>query len=130
MRIVLDTGVFYHPDALRQAARADAELVVPAVVFMERSRQLQRGGRDVRAFATLLVEGGYLIEPFRPSHALRYAVGMSDDRLWRIHFRDAMIAGHVAPEDELWTTNPKDFRAIGVPGECIRDVLATAPPKL
>lgn len=124
MRIVLDTGVFYHPDALRRAARAEAELVVPAVVFMERARQLQRSGGDVRAFALRLVEDGYVVEPFRPSHALRYAVPLVDDRLWRKHFRDAMIAGHVGPGDELWTTNRRDFEAIGVPHDQLRPVPA------
>lgn len=128
MRIVLDTGVFYHPEALRRAARAETELVVPAVVFMERARQLRRDGRDVRAFAVRLIEDGYLVEPFRPSHALRYAVPLDDDRLWRKHLRDAMIAGHVGPGDELWTTNPRDFEAIGVPKAQVRRVPAPASP--
>jgi len=124
IRVILDTGVFYHPEALRQAARVEANLIVPSVVFMERARQLRRDGRDVRAFATRLVEDGYTVEPFRAAHALRYAIPLGDDRLWRRHFRDAMIAGHVGEGDELWTTNPRDFEAVGLRREQLKVVPA------
>lgn len=122
MRIVLDTGVFYHPDTLRRATRMVAQVIVPAVVFMERARQLQRDGGDVDAFAHRLGEDRYVVEPFHVVQATRYAVGMGDDKRWRRHYRDGMIAGHVESTDELWTTNRRDFELIGVPPGQIHDV--------
>jgi predicted nucleic acid-binding protein len=121
VRVILDTGVFFRPEALRRAAAMEAELVVPTVVFMERARQLRRDGGDVAAFAKRLAADGYVVEPFRASHALRFAVPLTDDQLWRKHFRDAMIAGHLEEGDELWTTNRRDFERIGVPREQIVD---------
>ncbi|MFP5379813.1 MAG: hypothetical protein ACLGHP_08725, partial [Vicinamibacteria bacterium] len=48
-----------------------------------------------------------------PEHAI-------DDRLWTRHARDALIAAHLREGDELWTTNPRDFEALGVPAARIR----------
>lgn len=121
-RVILDTGVFFHPGAMRRAVAQDAAVVVPAIVFVERARQLRKRGRDVVEFAARLVESGIIVEPFRPQHGLRFAVDILNDRTWGRLFRDAMIAGHLEPGDVLWTTSRREFEAVGVPPDQIRDV--------
>lgn len=115
VRIVLDTGVFFRPAALRALATVPNEVVVPAVAFAERARQLTKRGVALARFEGLLEEMGFRVEPFGPEEALRFAAGLVDDARWRSLARDAMIAGHLRPSDVLWTTDPKDFLELGVP---------------
>lgn len=122
MRIVLDTGVFYHPAALREAARQGLDVVVPVVAFTERARQLARDGRPVGEFLAILEEHGFAVEPLTVREALRLPVRVRDDRLWLRHARDALIAGHVGRDDVLWTTNRADFERIGLDPHQIQDV--------
>lgn len=121
MRFILDTGVFYHPGTLREVVAQGVEVVVPAVAFTERARQLRRDGRSVEDFTRLLLEHAFVVEPYGLVQALRRAVHVADDRTWARHARDAMIAGHVGPEDVLWTTNRADFEAFLDPHQ-IQDV--------
>lgn len=121
-RIILDTGAFFRHEALRQLAQLAQPVIVPAVVYMERVRQLHRDTRDIEAFHEILEQMRFRIEPFGKQEATRYAPTIHDDAAWRRLARDAMIAGHIGKDDILWTTNPKDFLAIGVPPEQIMDL--------
>lgn len=115
MSIVLDTGVLWRPPVLRRAAARDDEIILPAVVFAERARQLVQRGVEPGEFLAWLRRSEFVVESFGIAQALRRAVRVTDDRLWKRASRDALVAGHVGEGDELWTTNPSDFIAIGVP---------------
>ncbi|HUR68866.1 MAG TPA: PIN domain-containing protein [Candidatus Thermoplasmatota archaeon] len=119
MRAVLDTGVLYHPSLLDALSR-EAVLVLPAVAFVERVRQLRRDHRDVDAFVARLFAADIEVESF----GVREALGVSaiTDEAWDEHARDAMIAAHVREGDVLWTTNPKDFAKLGLRPDQIRGV--------
>lgn len=114
MSIVLDTSALYYPRALRALRGRAQAIIVPALVLAERARQLHRDrGLDPQDFLAGLLRHGFIVEPSGPSEVLRYAPFL-DDTAWRRHSADALIAGHVRDGDELWTANPKDFRALGV----------------
>lgn len=117
VRLVLDTGVFFRPKALRQLTEIDEPVVVPATVYMERGRQLLARGVTQAEWDEALDLLNVLVEPFERQHASRFGMRIADDNLWRRLYRDAMIAGHVEAEDVLWTTNPKDFVALGLKPE-------------
>lgn len=119
---MLDTGVFFRPEALLAVAGLARPVVVPAVVYMERMRQLSRDRRDLAEFHDVLEAMQFDVEPFGKPEAARYAPAIHDDASWRRLARDAMIAGHVGEDDVLWTTNKKDFLAVGVLAERIMDV--------
>jgi predicted nucleic acid-binding protein len=114
VRYVIDTGVFYRRDVLLQLSETDVEIVVPVTVYMERVRQLRAKDLDPGTFVTALVANAFRVESFEPIHAERYATQITDPQRWKRLYRDAMIAGHVGPDDVLWTTNPKDFLAVGL----------------
>lgn len=120
--IVLDTSALFHRDAI-QALRVRTEpAVLPAVAFTERARQLERDGAATSAeFLEHLHTLGISVEAYSVgSSAL--ATRIADDRMWARLARDALIAGHVHEGDELWTANVRDFVAVGLPRERIRDV--------
>lgn len=119
MRIVIDTGVLWRPAALRALAEMPHDIVVPAVVFVERARQVARDGRRPDELLELFEANDMEVEPFGVEQALRYAVDLHDDDAWKRLARDAMIAGHLAGDDMLWTTNPRDFLEAGVERERI-----------
>lgn len=123
MRVVLDTSAFYQKDAFRQLARVPNLIVLPVIAFAERVRQLERDGRDARLFVQRLAEFRILIEPLGAEAATRYTSRLHDDARWRRLARDALIAGHVQDEDVLWTMNPKDFLAVGLPSGRIHHLL-------
>lgn len=125
VRIVLDTGVFFRPHALRSLARVPNLVVLPAVAFAERARQLAKKGVEPDALLRLLDELDIAVEPFGADEATRHAARITDDARWRGLARDAMIAGHLRENDVLWTTDPKDFEALGVPPERI----VAVPPR-
>lgn len=110
MRIIIDTGVLFRPAALEKLAGCDA--VVPAVVYLERVRQLRRDGRDIGELDYLLAEMGLSVEPLTRTEGAR-VVGL-DNRRWHRLARDAMVACHVREDDILWTTNPADFLELGL----------------
>lgn len=115
MRAILDTGVFYHPAALRTLHSLGIDAVVPAVAFTERVRQLERDGTGTAdRFLESLDKLGFRVEPYGVPQSRRYAVHIKDDAKWRRLARDAMIAGHLEDGDVLWTANPDDFRELGV----------------
>jgi len=115
VRLVVDTGVLWRPLALKKLAESGLRVVVPAVVFAERARQVAKRGGTAAALREALGLLGFEVEALEPSMAARYAVTVLDDNDWRRLSRDALIAGHLQPDDRLWTTNPKDFAMIGVP---------------
>ena len=114
MRIIVDTGVLWHKDAVEALVESGEALILPAVVFMERAGQVARHGWDTAVFADRLRDTGFEIEPFGEAEAVRFAVHIGEADRWKRLSRDAMIAGHVRPGDRLWTTNAKDFLEIGV----------------
>lgn len=126
MRVVLDTSALFYPEALVDLeSRPDVdEIVLPAVVFLERARQLSRAGYPgVPKMALLVERGGLTVEAFDVTAAARSAtLAPLDDARWGRLSRDAIVAGHVRTGDELWTANPKDFRMLGLPAEQVRDV--------
>lgn len=115
MRIVLDTGVFYRREALEALATSQEDVIVPVVALAERLRQLRRDEGDVTAFRRMLARAHFQVEALDEPAATRYALALDVDAEWRRLSHDAFIAGHVREEDQLWTTNPQDFEAIGVP---------------
>lgn len=126
VRIVLDTGVFFRPAALRRLAEAPNLVVVPAMAFAERARQLAKRGVPADDLLRLLDRLAFAVEPFGPEEAARYAPALVDDGRWRSLARDAMIAGHLRAGDVLWTTDPKDFLDLGVPASQVVAVPAEA----
>lgn len=121
MRIVFDTSAFFVSAALRAVRDGSFDAVVPAVAFAERARQLASEGRLApRQFLAWLAANRMPVEPFGAEEALRIAAGVRDRALWNRSARDAMIAGHVGPEDVLWTANRRDFEAVGLAPERIR----------
>lgn len=113
MRILLDTGVLYHPRALDALVEDPRFSVLPAIALAERIRQIRRDGRDPEDLLELLEANRILIESFQKREAFA-GVLMLDDTAWARLARDAMIAAHLRDGDVLWTTNPRDFLALGV----------------
>lgn len=122
MRIILDTSAFYFPVALELLSRQPEDIVVPAVAFTERARQLARDGRMSPAeLLDELARNEIAVESYGEEEAMRFATGVRDDARWKKLARDAMIAGHVREGDVLWTANPLDFAAVGLAPAQIRD---------
>lgn len=119
MRIVLDTGVFYRREALEALATTQDDVIVPVVALAERLRQLRRDGGDVAAFRRMLDRAQFEVEPLGEAAATRFSTELDVDAEWRKLSHDAFIAGHVGEGDLLWTTNPDDFIALGLPPERI-----------
>lgn len=120
MRIVLDTGVFFRPSALAETLATRRPVVLPTLVVAERRRQLIRDARNLASLERAVNESGYWIESFGLDEALRMPA--LTDATWARHARDAMIAAHVREGDVLWTTNPRDFLALGMRPEQVRGV--------
>lgn len=123
VRIVVDTGVLYRPAALDALADSPLDIVLPVVALAERLRQVKRDGYDVAAFRRTLARAQIEVEALDEEAATRYALDLATDAEWRKLSHDAFIAGHVRGDDELWTTNPADFEALGVP----RDRIVAVP---
>ncbi len=124
MRIVLDTSALFYPKALESLA-AIQQVVLPAVAFLERARQLARQDRmKPLDYRRLIEKQGWGIEPFGADEAVQSPAHLLNDGSWKKLARDAMIASHVQKDDELWTANPKDFIKVGVPSRQIVDVAA------
>lgn len=115
MRVILDTGVFYRPEAITRLAKIPDDVVVPTVVLAERIRQVERDGFNSTAFRRLLYRCQFQVEPLYEEAALRHTRHVHDDEAWNRLARDALIAGHALEDDMIWTTNPSDFLEIGVP---------------
>lgn len=125
MSLIVDTGVFFKPAALAKL-RGKRGVVVPSIVFMERARQLEASGDwTLEQFAATLRGLRWTIAPYTVKEATRTVrlAPMERDR-WGRMARDAMIAGYVGDADVLWTFNPKDFRALGIPD---RQIVTPAP---
>lgn len=114
VRLVIDTGVFFRREALERLKEVDVPIIVPATVYMERGRQLLARGVTQQAWDRTIRTRGFVVEPFSRQEAARFAMQIDDDHRWGRLYRDAMIAGHVGPEDVLWTMNPEDFLAVGL----------------
>ncbi len=119
MRIILDTGAMFRPLALARIEEEELVAVLPAVAYLERLRHYVRDGRPTTDLERILFDAGIEIEPFGVIHARRAAPIARDEQMWKRLARDIMIAAHVLPGDELWTTNPRDFLEIGVPAKQI-----------
>lgn len=122
MRLLLDTSAFYHARALRRIPRGD-HVVIPAVVFTERARQLKRDGRaSPAAFHRSLTDRGWKVDPFREEQALRAAhLAPSDEERWQSLARDVLVAAHLRADDILLTADTADFLEIGIPPAKLRD---------
>lgn len=125
MREVLDTSAFFHGAQLARLRRPGWPVIVPAVAFTERARQLAVVGVPPETFLRYLSDNAFRVERHGRFEAVRRAVQIHDDARWKRLARDAMIAGHVRPGDRLWTTNPRDFIALGIPPEQIVDLSAS-----
>lgn len=124
-RVVLDTGALWSPSFIREAAKSgETGIILLAVAYTERARQMHRDGQDIRDLERLIKELGIEVEDFGRAEGLRRAAGVVDDRVWERVARDAMIAGHVGPGDILLTTNAEDFLELDVPAAQIRVVPA------
>ncbi len=121
MRIILDTNVLFHRRACQLLANKPDDLVLPAVAFAERVRQVQRRGGTVEELWRTLAKAGIEVESFGVEEALLRPWKHLDDRSWLRLARDAMIAGHVGPGDMLWTSDVDDFVAVGVARGQIQD---------
>jgi predicted nucleic acid-binding protein len=116
---VLHTGVLFRAEALERLARLPSDVIVPAVVFTERARQLAKRGITPDDFRERLAANEFAIEAYGEEQATRWAPGIHDDEDWHRLARDAMIAGHLDRGSILWTTDPTDVRELGLPGERI-----------
>lgn len=116
--------MFYRPQALRRLASLPHDVIVPAVVFTERARQLAKRGVPPAEFEERLASNAFDVEVYGPREATRFAPAVHDDEAWRRLARDAMIAGHVreADGDVLWTTDPSDFQDVGLPEDALMAV--------
>lgn len=121
MREIIDTSALFRLDLLERLRGTDRQVVVPAVAFTERARQLNAAGVPPEDFFEFLATNRIEVEPYGTGEALHIRVRIKDRLAWRRLARDAMIAGHVFPRDRLWTSNPRDFLAVGIPGEQIFD---------
>ena len=119
MRIVLDTCALFNPGIWDQLSERHEDIILPAVAFAERARQIHLNGGSVREFEIILSAFQIAVEPFSRSEALRHAPAMEDETWWRTNARDAFIAGHVRPGDELWTGNTRDFLKLGIPQDSL-----------
>ena len=122
MRIIIDTGVLWKPSIIEELAESGHELVVPALAFAERARQVAKHGRDARTLQFLLHTAGIHVEALDADAASRYTTQLVDDEQWKSLGADALIAGHVGDEDVLRTTNPADFLALGLNSEQVHAV--------
>ena len=113
MRIILDTGVLWRPDAIALVSGERVDVILPAVAYAERQRQLVQQGKTTDFLDKMLRTNDIDVEPFTREEANRVSPTVSDD-FWESLARDAMIAGHVGVEDVLWTTNSKDFLELGL----------------
>lgn len=129
LRDVLDTSTFFYPAALARLALRHYDVVVPAVAFAERTRQLARAGRGLDEFLDFLGRCHYLVEPFGREQALQSPIRLVEDARWRRLSRDAFIAAHVLEDDILWTANPRDFGELGVSSTQIVDVTRLDDPE-
>lgn len=120
MRVILDTGALFHPAVIYRARDERRALVLPAVAYAERRRQLLTAGRRFEEYDRLLDEARIEVEPFTRTEADR--IPGLPNAAWGRLARDAMIAAHVRPGDQLWTTNPNDFLALGLSREEVLDV--------
>jgi hypothetical protein len=82
-------------------------------------RQLAKQARAREEFDRWLEKNVIRVEPMTGAQAVRFAAALMDDRRWLRLARDAFIAGHLASDDVVWTTNPDDFRGLGVPSHQI-----------
>lgn len=119
MRVIIDTGVLWKPEAIRRIKEDRRAAIVPAAAYAERLRQLQRDGRSRAEFDEWLDRLALTVEPLTRERAGRVLPALVDERAWRKLGFDALVASHLEPGDELWTTNPRDFEALGVPREQI-----------
>lgn len=98
MRFVLDTNALWHRpllDALAVANGAERlhDVVLPAVAYAERLRQLGGDPARVSVFHAQLEAAGCTVEPFGPDEARRIRARSPQD--WEDHARDFLVAAHV-----------------------------------
>lgn len=122
MRVVLDTNALFDREAMLQLAATRKRIILPAVAFAERARQLQRAGRSLEELWQVLEVGKISLESFGADEALRRPLHAIEDKAWGRLARDAFIAGHVGPGDMLWTKDVEDFVAVGVPRDQIHAI--------
>lgn len=101
--LVLDTDAL-HDGRLRAAltqargagVRPDQlQVVLPAVAYAERVRQLRKAGAPAGSYRPSLALMGIEVEPLTEAEAARVPHGALDDHAWRAHARDFLIAAHV-----------------------------------
>lgn len=104
MKLVLDTDALWHPGLNRELAAAHAsgdpfsdavDVVLPAVAYAERLRQVQDDKARKRAFQRQLSRIDPSIEPFGSSEAALVAERCPSQGDWADHARDFLIAAHV-----------------------------------
>lgn len=125
-RVVLDTNALFDRAALASLRDHLGDIVLPAVAFAERARQLRRQGRDVDELWGILERGRIRVESFGPDEALSRPLHAIPDAAWGRLARDAFIAGHVGDADVLWTRDVEDFVAVGLPRARIQDTAELA----
>lgn len=104
MILVLDTNALWHAPLLRALSRArerglhrigELEVLLPALVFAERARQVGADEDRLSLFGSLLDDVGARIEPFGREEGGRVANREPNDAIWKEHARDFLIAAHV-----------------------------------
>ncbi|MHB8603791.1 MAG: type II toxin-antitoxin system VapC family toxin [Thermoplasmatota archaeon] len=129
MSIIVDTGVFWSPEAMERLRRR-RDVLVPSIVFVERARQLEeKDEMTAERFALRLRQLRWRVAPYTHEEAMRtLRLAPLEQGRWRRMARDALIAGHVGQHDVLWTFNGKDFRVLGLPERQIVDLDADGGP--
>lgn len=98
MRFVLDTNALWHRPLLDALAVANAparlhEVVLPAVAYAERLRQIGHDPQRLAVFHAQLDAIGCAVEPFGADEARRVQPMRPAD--WEDHARDFLVAAHV-----------------------------------
>lgn len=114
MRVVLDTSALWVAHVWDDILAQPQEYVLPAIAFAERARQYAERGVAVEVLWARLQQAGIVVEAMGAVEASRYFAKLPRGRLEALG-RDAFIAGHVGPDDVLWTSDVDDFIELGVP---------------
>lgn len=104
MKFVLDTSALWHAPLWEALATASGrgliedgrlQVILPAVAYAERLRQMRRYGQDVDLWKRSLDALGVEREGFQEMEAERIGASAWTEVEWRRHARDALIAAHV-----------------------------------
>lgn len=114
MKLVLDTSALWDGPLAEALIDAHAlgltedgrlHLLLPAVAYAERLRQLTRDDQDVALWREDIAAMGIAVEPFGLEQAARVPQLVMSNEEWRRDARDAMVAAHVVGDRTAVTSD-------------------------